>query len=286
MSRWARSWAITRMSFAVLSQDKEMIWFPILSGLFSLLFSAALLFPTVILQLLSASGAGAIVFGPMQYVATGVSYFGLAFIATFFNVCTVYTTRVRLLGGDATFMDSIRFALSRVHLIAAWSLVSASVGLLLHLLESLANRLPVAGKIILWIVRTILAGVWSVITVFVVPSMVYRGIGPIDAIRDSVDTLKRTWGETVLGYFGIGIASVVCILPGVALVFGGIMAGGAAKSVLLAIACAGVGTLWILGVALVFGILSTIYRTALYHFASTGVAPVGFEEVALRGAFH
>src|SRR5438128_1438778 len=120
MNVWERSWSITRMSFGVIRKDSEMLWFPILAGIFSILFSVALIVPTFVLDVADQAGASGVVVGPLQYAALFVTYFGLAFIATFFNVCTVYTTRVRLSGGDATFGDSIKFALSKVHLIAGW----------------------------------------------------------------------------------------------------------------------------------------------------------------------
>ena len=283
MGRWERSWWITRASFGVLSKDREMILFPILSGLFSALFSLALLFPTVIIHLLKAVDVSRIVVGPTQIAAVAVTYFGLAFIATFFNVCVVYTTRVRLSGGDATFTDSIQFALSRVHLIAGWSAVAATVGVLLHAIESAAQRSGLVGKIVLSILRALLAGAWAVMTVFVIPSMVYKDLGPIDAMRDSFETLKRTWGESIIGYYGIGLASALFVVPGVLLIVGGVAAIGV--SVPLGVLLVILGALGIAIVSIVFGILSTIYKTALYHFASTGNAPPGFDQGALMGAF-
>lgn len=283
MGTWERSWSITRTSFAVLTLDKEMLLFPILSGFFSLLLSAALLVPTVIVHLFEAAGASRMVVGPAQIAALFATYFGLAFIATFFNVCLVYTTRVRLEGGDATFMDSVRFAFSRIHLIAAWALVSASVGVILHALESAAQRSGLIGKILLSILRAVLSGAWAVMTVFVVPSMVYRDLGPIDAVRDSFETLKRTWGESIIGYYGVGIASFVCTIPGVLL----IAAGGflCSTSVPAGIGLIALGVLAIAASLLVFSVLSSIYRTALYHFAATGTAPSGFGREQMMGAF-
>jgi Family of unknown function (DUF6159) len=283
MGRWERSWWITRASFGVLSRDTEMIWFPILSAIFSLVFSVALLFPTLIVHLFKAAHVSSIVVGPTQIVALFATYFGLAFIATFFNVCVVYTTRVRLSGGDATFMDSIGFALSRSHLIAGWSFVSASVGILLHAIESLAQRAGPVAKLVLWLLRAVLAGAWSVMTVFVVPSMVYHDLGPIDAVRDSFATLKRTWGESIIGYYGVGIASFVCSLPAILVLVGGFFVIGA--SLAAGIALLALGVIGLVGVSLVFGVLSTIYRTALYHYASTGTPPAGFDPPAMATAF-
>ena len=281
MGVWDRSWRITRLSFGVIRQDKEMLWFPILAGFFSLLFSAALIVPTFVLRVGQAEGVPGM--GPLQIVATFATYFGLAFIATFFNVCVVFTTRVRLSGGDATFMDSIKFALGRVHLILGWSLVSATVGLLLRALDSAAEKSGLVGKILLLILRTILASAWSIMTIFVVPAMVYRNLGPIDAIRDSMATLRQTWGESLVRYYGLGLASFVCALPFVLLFVAGI--GVSSTVAPIGIAIVVLAALGLLAVSLVFGVANTVYNTALYHYATSGGAPPGFDPELLAGTF-
>ena len=76
----------------------------------------------------------------LQLFILFLTYLGLAFIATFFNVCVVYTTKKRFEGGNATFGESVEFAFSKIHLIFAWSLVAATVGLLLRILDNIADN--------------------------------------------------------------------------------------------------------------------------------------------------
>jgi len=283
MGTWDRSWMIAQRTFALIKQDKEMLWFPVLAGFFSILFSAALLVPTFGLAVAEEVGASRFAVGPAQIAVLFVTYFGLSFIATFFNVCVVYTTRTRLEGGDATFMDSIKFGLSRIHLIAAWSLVSASVGLLLRAIDELAERTGGVGRVLLAILRALMATAWSIMTIFVVPAMVYRDLGPIDAIRDSVGTLKRTWGESLIRHLGLGLAAFVCALPafviaaaGLALLSSAPLAGGSLFAL---------GALGLLAVSIVFGVANTVFNTVLYHWASHGSAAEGFDASLLSGAF-
>jgi membrane-anchored glycerophosphoryl diester phosphodiesterase (GDPDase) len=283
MGAWDRSWSITQTSFSIIRKDSEMLWFPILSGFFSLLFSAALIVPTFVLDLAQQAGGERLVVGPLQYAVLFVTYFGLAFIATFFNVCVVFTTRVRLSGGDATFMDSIKFALSRIHLIAGWSLVSATVGILLRALDNMAQKSGLVGKILLMILRAILASAWSVMTVFVIPAMVYRDLGPIDAIKESAETLKRTWGEALTQYWGVGLASFVCSLPCIALLVGGGVLVGQVPAAGIALIVLGV--VGLLAVSLVFGVASTVWKTVLYHWATNGSVPPGYDAAMLQSAF-
>ncbi len=278
MGVWERSWGLTKTSFEVIRADKEMIWFPILAGLFSIFYAVALIVPAFVLEVLPHDTREV-----AQYVALFFVYFGLSFIATFFNVCAVYTTKTRLEGGDATFMESIRFAASRVHLIAAWSAVAATVGLLLRALENASQRAGLVGKLILTLIRALLATAWSVVTVFVIPSMVYRGLGPIAAIKMSIQTLKKTWGESLIRHYGLGLAGFVCSLPFVLMLVGAFAAAGAGL-VPVAIIVGVIGVVGLLTVSLLFGLASTVFNTALFHYATTGEAQ-NFDAELLRGAF-
>ena len=53
---FSRSWHITKLSFRVIKQDKELLLFPILAGIFSIIFIFAMLFPTLIVGILGAAG--------------------------------------------------------------------------------------------------------------------------------------------------------------------------------------------------------------------------------------
>jgi hypothetical protein len=279
MNAFSRSWEITKLSFSVIGQDREMLLFPILGGFFSLLYTAAIVVPTWLFVIAPAEDPGQL--EVFYYAGLFIVYLGLAFVATFFNTCVVYTTKTRFEGGDAGFGESLSFAFSRIHLIFAWSLVAATVGLLLRLLDNLAERLGFIGQIVLNIVTSLLGLLWSVITIFVVPSMVYHGLGPIDAIKRSVAVLKKTWGESLIRHYGLGLMQFLCVLLGVA-VFGALLiASGGGK---LAIAIAVVAVIYFIGMAAVFSVANTIFNTALYVYADTGEVPSGYNQEIIAGA--
>jgi hypothetical protein len=281
MNVFERSWSITKMSFDVVRKDPELLLFPAISGFFSTIFTIAMLFPSFIAVWIEG---GDVVFGPLQMATTFASYFGLAFFATFSNVCVVHTTRTRLNGGDATFGESIRFAMTRLPQIAGWSAVSASVGVLLRLLDNAARRSRGIGRIIAQILHSILGLAWSVVSLFVVPAMVYDNIGPIDALQRSIEVLKRTWGESLIRHYGMGLMTFLFALPGAALILFGIFAFevSGALAVLLLVA----GGLWIFAAVFFFGLLNAVYNTALFHYATQGNnPPQGFDPSVLRAAF-
>lgn len=281
MGVFSRSWQLTKLSFSVIKQDKELLLFPLLAGIFSLAYTLALLFPTILSQLWQES-ADSLVLSGIDYILLFLSYLGLAFIATFFNVCVVFTTKTRFEGGDATFMDSLRFAMSRIHLILAWSLLAASVGLLLRALDSLAERAGAVGGPLINILRSVLGVLWSLITIFVVPAMVYHDLGPTEAIKKSIDTYKKTWGESLVRYFGLGLMQFLFMMLGIVVIVGLVILttpmGGAPLVI-------GAGVLYFLAVILIFNVANTVFNTALYAYAQDKVAPSGFDAETLQAAF-
>lgn len=281
LAMFQRSWAITKLTFRVIGQDKEMLLFPLFGGVFSLLFVVALLFPTVVAGVGAAGGGQAL--GALDYVILAVVYFGLAVIMTFFNTCVVYTTKSRFDGGDATFTDSLRFAWSKLPLVVAWAVISATVGLILRAVEALVQRIGGIGEIVLDILLSILGLAWSVVALFVIPGMVYRDLGPIEALKSAVTTLRRTWGESLVRHFGLGVIQFLFLLLGAGLGYvlfaalGGLGTGGL-------LVAAGVTAVYVLGVVLVFNVANTVFSTALYAYANGQALPADFDETTLRQA--
>ena len=284
MNAIARSWNITKLTFSVIGQDKEMLLFPFFASIASILYIAAILVPSGVLQVLSesdAAGAGA-PWGVAEYAILFIVYLGLSFIATFFNVCVVYTTKTRFEGRDATFMESIRFGLSKVGMIFQWSLLAATVGLFLAMLEKFAQRLGGVGEFVVRIIRSVLGLVWSVLTLFVVPVLVYENVSPLEAVRRSKDILKKTWGESLVRAFGLGLIQFVCILAviGITVGLGILVPQGPGALVVMAL-----GAVCLLGAFLIFNVANTIFNTALYVYATTGKEPAAFDAEVLVSAF-
>ena len=284
MNAFSRSWMITKLTFAVINKDRELIWFALLSFVFSSIFAVAMIFPSVLATLMD-NGFSKDSLQVFEYVMIFLTYFGLAFIATFFNVCVVYTTKVRFEGGNATFSESLRFAFSRIPVIIQWSLVSATVGLLLRILHDLASNLGKIGQIVANILIGLLGMAWTIITIFVVPVLVYENVGPIDAIKKSTAVIKKTWGESLIKTIGLGLVQaltfilivVVCGLITYALmntfdIMGLFVGVGLAAGLLLF-------------TGLIFTVASTIFNTALYVYANNNLVAPGFREDVVKGAF-
>lgn len=283
MNVFRRSWDLTRVTFGVINKDKELFGFQITGIIMSLFFLIFFIGAYIFLGVISL--AGEINISAFHYFMIFILYFGLAFINAFFSVCVVYTSGTRFNGGDATFGESIGFAFKRIEKIFLWAIVSSTVGLILKAIENLAKRIKVIGAIIIFLLNSLIGFAWSISTIFVLQGIVYKDIGPFSAIKDSVITLRKTWGESLIKYLGFGTIEFLIIFFGFVLFV--------PISIL-----AFVNSLWFIGLlfigllmiywtitVLTFNIANQVYNTALYVYANTGRIPGGYSEEHMQGVF-
>jgi hypothetical protein len=279
--RFSRSWALVKASAGVLLQDKELLVFPLVASLASMLVAAGFVLPMVGMGALDGLDPSSLEQGgPAVWLWAFCFYVAQYFVMFFFQSALVGAAMIRLQGGDPTVADGFRIAFSRIGPILGYAVIAATVGLLLRVLQERA------GAIGRW-VGGLLGVAWTVATYMVVPILVTREVGPLEAVQESARLLKRSWGENVIGQGGIGLVfgllQFVLILTGLFLL---LIAGSAASqgTGLMGVAIAGTVVAVIL-VALVQTALSGIYAAALYRHATGAPAAPGFDQGLLAGAF-
>jgi len=277
--KFSRSWKLVKASASVLSQDKELLVFPAVSSIATLLVSACFVLPLFGsggLDQLSRVADGEA--GVLVYLWAFAFYLSQYFVIFFFNSALVGAAMIRLQGGDPTVADGFRIAFSKIGPILGYAAIAATVGMILRALQERA------GFIGTWIVG-LLGVAWTVATFMVVPILVTRSVGPIEAVKESASMLKKTWGENVIGQGGIGVVFgllfFLLIIVGVALFVAVAMTQNVTLMVIVGV---GVVVAMIL-LALVQAALAGIYSAALYQHASGETAATGFDSGLLQSAF-
>ena len=269
MGWFKRGWALTRTSWNVLMTDKELLVYTALSALCTLVAAAALLLPGALIYTSGAGGNEAVALAMLF-----LFYLVMSFIALYFNTALTGAVLVRLRGGDPTVQTGFKVARGHLGAIAGYAAISATVGVLLYLLET-------KFELICRLASALLGGAWSVVTFLVVPVLVAEDCSPFEAIKRSTGLLKRTWGEQVSG--GLSISGIMflfalpALLVGALLVFTGTTAGLIAAVVF--------GGIYLGGLFLIGSALSQILRAAVYVYAQTGEVPNQFDGWMLRDAF-
>lgn len=257
---FSNSWALVKASAAVLRMDKELMVFPVLSGIATVLIVASFLVPVI-----AVGGLQSLSDGQGSYLAYAVAflfYLVQYTVVFFFNAALVGAALIRLGGGDPTVSDGLAIASKRMGAIIGYAAMAATVGMLLR---SVSQRSGVLGRIAMGLVGM----AWTLATYLAVPVLVTKDVGPLDAVKESAALFRRTWGEQVVGNFGmgwaVGLASVCWAFLSVGLVvLGGQFSGWG-------VAAAGVvAVTGFLLLAVVSSALKGIYTAALYRYAETG----------------
>lgn len=266
------SWELLGSSVHVLSRDKELLIFPVVSGI-------------AMMIVLGSFGTGAWMFGwldraaferledPEQslFVAENLpvlaALFGFYFlnylVITYFNSALIGAAYIRLNGGDPTVADGFAAANRVIGPIIGYSLIAATVGLILKALESKSEN---------WIARIVIGLIgyaWSLIVFLVVPVLVIERAGPVTAIKRSASLLRNSWGEQIVANVGFGFISFLFALIGFAIIAGGAyLTFGLNAGVWVFVTACGIAVLYWLLLGVVMSALQGIYVAALYAYAN------------------
>lgn len=281
IEKFERAFTFAKASWKVLMLDKEMLLFPIMSAasLVAIVGSGAwVVYLSPALQGLAQSTLDQAQpdQSPWFWGTAFVLFFVSYFVMIFFNAGLLTCALIRFGGGNPTVKDGLSSALRRFPQILVWALVTATVGWLLQILES---RMRGLGNVFV----DLLGAGWAVATYFVVPVLVVDGVGPVAAVKRSVGAIRKTWGEALVGYVGLGVLNLGTSLLALPLLFWGVsefddnpaLGGG-----LLA-----VGVTIMLVSALFVTTLSAILRAALFVYARDGEVPDSFDGKLFRSAF-
>jgi len=274
--RISNGFTMARSSWRVLMGDKKLLIFPFISGVMTLLVMATFAVPMGLLhqegKLLGADGRLHMWVYPVMFAYYVATYS----VIIFCNAALVSCALLRFDGQPATLGDGLRLAMARLPQILAWAVVSATVGMILNIIENAGD------KIGYWI-KAILGTAWSVMTYFVVPILVVEKVGPIDAVKKSVALMRKTWGEALVGKVGLGLFFALLAIPLVVLMFVGFYLLNTSFALGVGVLVA-TGIMFLIYLA-VAAAMNTIFLTAVYQFAAFQRCPEGFDETSMARAF-
>ncbi|MCJ7630776.1 MAG: hypothetical protein E4G90_07620 [Gemmatimonadales bacterium] len=278
MSKLSNSWNMMKASATVLKLDPELLIFPLLSGIATVLVTATFVVPFAFI------GEG---FGALENLGENVGYLGYAVgflyylvlysLIFFFNTALVATTMIRLDGGDPTVSDGLNLAFKKLGTVLEYAAIAATVGMLLRALEERAGFI---GRIIIGLIGLS----WTLATFLTVPVLVTKDVSAIDAVKESASVFKRTWGEQVVANAGIGFATfMIFLLMGLVAVPLIILTASISEVLVIPLILSFAGGFLLL--ILVSSALKGIYSAALYRYATTGDAGEHFSAQMMEEAF-
>lgn len=275
-----RGWAMAKASWAVLKDQPSLAVFPVISAVAAVALTAVLALP-VMLGAGAAAGLGLSesAMESLGFMALFVWYFVCTFAVIFCNAALIACALQRFAGEPASVGSGFAAAGRRLPQILGWALIASTVGVVLQVVQSmLREKVGVFGDILTGITE----GLWGIATYFAVPVVVTEGLGPVAAIKRSSSLLRKTWGESLGGAAGLNIIMVLLLLPAFAigfLAFGGV--GGPTGAATIGTLCA----LYTVVLVVVFSALGSIFRAAVYRYATSGAAPGHMDAALLQSTF-
>jgi hypothetical protein len=249
MTKFSNGWTIAANSFKVLKENRQLLIFPVLSGVSIIVIVAS--FCVTFLgfsgwELDAISEPGRMV----SYAILFFFYITNYFVIVFFNMALVHCTSLYFKGEEVTVQKGIEFSKGRIGSILGWAVFAGLVGGILKIIQENAGSL---GKIITGLVGI----VWSIATFFVVPVIAYENLGPIAAFKKSAMLMKQKWGESVGAGFSFGLIQLGAIAIIAVIAF--------AVSAINLIAGIAVGVLLLLLMSVIMSTVKTIFISAIYH---------------------
>jgi hypothetical protein len=146
----------------------------------------------------------------------------------------------------------------------------------------IAERVGWVGRIV---VKLLGVG-WTLATFLVVPVLVTRDVGPVQAVKDSAHLLQRTWGENLIGNVGLGLVFGVAYFALAIVAVGLVMLAAQFGNVIVISLVVLLGLLALFTLAALQATMQGVYSAALYRFATDHATPLpGFGPDLLGNAF-
>lgn len=278
IGKFKASRMIVEESWKVLKQDKELAWFPVFSALCSLaaLVVMGILFFLIVMggdihALNNISETGLNMLG---YSVLFVYYLVMWFITNYFLAGIFIIAHGRFIGQNLTLMDGINGANRNLGKIFLWSLVSATVGVILQMI---AERFKIVGRI----VASLLGAAWAILSYFSLTSLIIGQRSVKESFKESAALIRKTWGETIIVNFGVGLFFMVILFLALALGIGIVVLVPVQGVLILTLI---LFAIFFIAIMIISSILNSIFKLALYEFALTGNVPQGFTPDLIKTA--
>lgn len=270
LDRLSNGWTLAMNSFKVLKENKQLILFPVLSGISLLLVIGSFLTGLLATNGWDFDGIGTEENSLTFYLLIFLFYVANYFVIVFFNVALVHCTRLYFRGEEVSIRAGLQFSFSRIGAIFSWAVFAAVVGTILRTIQEESGLI---GKII----TGILGVIWAVATFFVIPIIAYENVGPFKAFKRSSRMMKEKWGESLGATFSFGIIKFLGMLIfGVLLFFIGSLIHPAVGMILAAFGA--------FSVIAVISASEMIFISAVYHNI-TGDPVAHFNQQAIDNLF-
>lgn len=267
-------WRLARLVRKSVSKDRGVFLYPILSGIISVgvfAFTFASLYVTIPLNF---SGNSIFIY----IGALLLAYIAVGFLSTIILLAMLIAYRAHNSGNPVSLRTALGTAWSYRKQALEWAIFYTLLMVLLRIIES---RFRGIGQFVIGAIGSMMI---AIATFFAIPSILDNRSGPIDAVKNSVATIKNHFGQTFGGVAYVDLYTLIFTLSGVFAFIGGFLLISAAIPVfVLAILIIAGIMLIVLGVILNYTYLN-IVKLVLFDYVNGKGLPEGINEDDVKSA--
>jgi Family of unknown function (DUF6159) len=278
IGKFKASFMLVQESWNILKQSKDIAWFPVLSAISSvvaLILCLAIFFFAVLHgEVQTFQNSQKEDMKNFMYIGMFLYYLIMFFITNYFLAGLYTVVHGKFNGQNLSLQDGIASANKHADKIFLWSLISATVGVVL---QFISDKSKLVGKI----VAGLFGAVWGILTYFSLPSLIIGQKSVKESFTESASLIRKTWGEALIVNFGMGLFFGLLFFGYIALSIGVIILVPMIEVIIL------VGVLFVVFMivtTIVSATLQAIFKLALYEYAVTGKVPEGFTKELIEGA--
>jgi hypothetical protein len=294
MTSFQRSLALLKASHQVVAINPSLGWYPFVALGGFILSLVAVAGPTLGIAMYILFRLGLLTQANVeQWLSSGPSLhawpiFLVAFlyilivqwIVVFVNSAFYLAADAALQGERLALRAALAQAWKRRWRITQWAFASAVMGAVIQIGREKLDWVGSLGV-------TLVDLAWSLATIFAIPVLVRKDVGPRQVLKESITLFKRTWGENLTANASLSTISVLIGFFTFLLPLFGVVALVINQYITVALGIA-LGTVlfgWLVFMVAYFTSLQTVYNAALYRYAETGDYVGPFSREMIEGAY-
>ena len=272
--RMKAGWRLAKSVRKSVSGHKGLIAYPLLSGITAIIIFIATflsLFFTIPLD----SGANSNVL--LIYIGGFfLAYILIGFLATVILLSMMIAYRSILKGDNRGIRESLNKGFTYKKEAIEWAIFYSILVMIMRMIES---RFRGFSQIIIGAVGSFII---SISTFFAVPAILDYKCGPIEAVKHSVETITRNFGQTFGGIAYIDLYTLAIVLLGFLIFIFGLILGISTLTVVGFAAMLSAGII-IMAIGLILNFTySNIFKLVIFDYANGKGLPPEFNESDIK----
>ncbi|MFA6023037.1 MAG: DUF6159 family protein [Candidatus Pacearchaeota archaeon] len=261
-------WNLTKQSLKALKADKEIILFPILSAIITIILTLVF-FGLFILTSLTGQAInqslGAILFYIIIFVYIILTYF----ITLFFKSAIITSASIRFNGQNPSFSQGLSLPLKKIFKIFLWAIIYGIINSIISVISRAGKGKSRNVQMATQVGGSTLKTIWNLLTFFVLPVILFENVSFFSSFARSKELFVKNWQESIGSRISMGgVFSIIIIIAAIPLLISFFIGISILTIVML--------LLFFLCFTIVLVLATSangILTAALYHYATTGKMP-------------